>query len=185
MNIVAAADGQRPWLVRLTAATRLALALAAREASRLGREHLEVEHLFIGLCTADGLSIVQEREVPGLTPPDRKEALREGGAFLAALRRGGLDPERARLRLRELCLEDHRKRGAFAGQFSLPCRSALERAAELADGEIAIFCLATGQIGVDCLAYVLVDTPGPLLARVLAEQEASAARLMRALTGCA
>ncbi len=150
-----------------TTATRVAHALSAHEAESLGAAEVGTEHLFIGLCKADALDDGATLQAFGLDAPAREAVRQEVTAFLRLLSESGLDPLRARRRLRDLWLREHADRQAFTGHRSEPCRAVFAAAERRMDGKTTLAALMRA----------LLERPCPLIERALAEQKLQAPRV--------
>jgi ATP-dependent Clp protease ATP-binding subunit ClpC len=116
-------------------ASRLALTLAALEARLLGNRNIESEHLFLGLCKVEDVPAAGRAALPDLPEGDWLSIVQEIGGFRDLLSSQGLDPKRARRRLRKLIQESELEKGEFSGHRSPRCREACGAAEGLARGE--------------------------------------------------
>ncbi len=155
----------------LTVAARVVYAVAGSEAEKLGSAEIDTEHLFLGLCKMESFRDVTAEQVSGLGEAELGALREEAAAFVKALETGGLDPVRARRRMRALCHEANPARQAFSGHRTPRCRTVFADAENLAQGQIdlAAFLLAT------------LNAPSPLLDQLLTELGVERAKLGAAL----
>ncbi len=106
-------------------------AISAVEAQALGNAHIEPEHLFIGICKAEDLVSRESPVVEGMDIGDWESFREEASAILDVMARAGLNPVRARRRLRKIVHQSGLEKGIFDGHRSQRCRELYDAADEI------------------------------------------------------
>ena len=117
--------------IRLSPAAQLVMTVGESEARHLESPDLDVEHLIIGFLKAADVQTRPE----GVSEADWEQARREIEALARYWRQARVNPVQMRRRLRFLVSQEKPGSGKYSGDLSPRCQQALDRAAELAEGD--------------------------------------------------
>lgn len=120
----------------LSPASNIAFSLAALEAEALKSKYIDTEHLFLGLCKVEYILNAEPDAIQGMTRDDWEEAVEEIKTFKQVLENIGVDPKKARRRLRKILSESDMEEGKFSGHRTPRCREVFNMAEGLCRMEI-------------------------------------------------
>lgn len=122
-------------MFNLSIASQLAFDLAVYEAQALQSKYIYAEHLFIGLCKVEDILRLGRDSFKDVSESEWQDACNEILKFRNVLLEKGLDPKKARRRLRKIIYESQTETGEFSGHRTQRCREAFDTAATLCKSE--------------------------------------------------
>lgn len=152
--------------MNLSVASQIAFSLAAGEAQALGNKHVDTEHLFLGLCKIDDILHMEQGAIPDIDEQQWIQAKGDITLFVKTLVDTGVNPKKARRRLRSILNESDMEKGLFSGHRTPRCRSVFDDAKRCCDHDN---CHAGMPIGLNHFMLAIHDQQSDSLDMLFAE----------------
>jgi ATP-dependent Clp protease ATP-binding subunit ClpC len=142
---------------------RIALGVAAGEASNLGATEIDPEDLLLGVLKLLDLTAASSATPPGVAEDDWAQVRTEAAALTPRLRAASVDLTRTRRTLRKVVRHGRPPAGEFSGHRSTRSRSAFELAAVRAQTHGA------SEVGLTELCWAILTEPSDLLSQAFGD----------------
>lgn len=165
----------------LAISSRIAFSLAAGEAQALRSENIDTEHLFLGLCKIEDILRVGKDAIPDISEEQWQQLRSDVEEFKDVLSDAGLDPKKARRRLRKILHEIQTDTRNFSGHRTPRCREVFATAERLSTAAASTEPYPT--IGLSHLLSALLGQRSAALDTLFSELSIEKSELLKGLQG--